>query len=282
MNYRSKHQGFDSTSLEASEERFKALVAATSSIIYSLSPDCSLMYELDARGFLKNAQEPISDWQSKKIYPDDLELVQSAIESAIQGKCIFQIEHRVVRADGNLGWVFSRAVPILDDRGEIAEWFGATTDTTDKKEAEHSLRTSKEKSEQQRRLYETITSGTPDLIYVFDLNYRFTYANIALLAMWGKSWDDSVGKTLLENGYEPWHAEMHEREIDTVKSTKKSIRGEVSFPHATLGRRVYDYIFTPVFDEFGEVEAVAGTTRDVTERKQWEQVLARVLKNFRQ
>jgi PAS domain S-box-containing protein len=128
--------------------------------------------------------------------------------------------------------------------------------------------------DRQKRIYETITSGTPDLMYVWDLDYRFTYVNSALLAMWGKTWDNAIGKTLLENGYEPWHAEMHEREIDQIKASKAPVRGEVSFPHATLGRRVYDYILTPVLNAQGEVEAVAGTTRDITERKQWEESLA--------
>jgi PAS domain S-box-containing protein len=132
----------------------------------------------------------------------------------------------------------------------------------------------REQSEQQKRIYETITSNTPDLMYVFGLDYRFTYVNNALLTMWGKTWENSVGKSLLENGYEPWHAEMHEREIDQIKASKQSIRGEVSFPHATLGRRVYDYILVPVIDQNGEVEAVAGTTRDITEHKQSQQLLA--------
>jgi PAS domain S-box-containing protein len=139
---------------------------------------------------------------------------------------------------------------------------------------QQALQESKEQSERQKRVYETIIAGTPDLMYVFGLDYRFTYANSALLSMWGKTWGNAVGKGLLENGYEPWHAEMHEWEIDQVKATKRPVRGEVSFPHATLGVRVYDYILTPVFNEQGEVEAVAGTTRDITERKQWEQALA--------
>jgi len=80
---------------------------------------------------------------------------------------------------------------------------------------------------------------------------------------------------LRENGYEEWHAQMHEREIDSIILTKQSVRGEVSFPHAVLGRRVYDYILIPVLNESGEVEAVAGTTRDVTERKQMEEALAK-------
>ncbi|WP_259067055.1 PAS domain S-box protein [Mucilaginibacter sp. X4EP1] len=132
------------------------------------------------------------------------------------------------------------------------------------------LREARELAEQQKRVYETITSGTPDLMYVFGLDYRFTYANSALLSMWGKSWENAIGKSLLENGYEPWHAEMHEREIDQIIATGQSIRGEVAFPHATWGKRIYDYIFIPVINGQGEVEAVVGTTRDVTERKQWE------------
>lgn len=118
------------------------------------------------------------------------------------------------------------------------------------------------------RLLEAITQNTPDLIYVFDLNYRFTYANNALLEMWGRTWEESIGKTLAEVGYEPWHAEMHMREIDQVIATKQSVRGEVSFPHATLGIRYYDYIFVPVLDYEGKVEAIAGTTRDVTNQIQ--------------
>jgi len=261
--------------IAASEERFKALVAATSDVIYSLSADWEVMRELDGRGFLKDTHEAITGWRSQNVYPDDMEMVNAAISEAIREKKIFQLEHRVLRADSTPGWTFSRAVPILDNKGEIIEWFGAASDITDRKQAEDSLREAKEQSEQQKRLYETITSATPDLMYVFGLDYRFTYANSALLTMWGKDWDNAVGKSLLENGYEPWHAEMHEREIDRVKATKQPIRGEVSFPHATLGTRVYDYIFTPVLNEQGEVEAIAGTTRDVTERKQWEESLAR-------
>ncbi|RYU89614.1 PAS domain S-box protein [Mucilaginibacter terrigena] len=260
--------------IAANEQRFRALVTATSDIIYSMSADWRVMRQLDGRGFLQDTREPTTHWQSKNIYPEDQEKVSAAINDSIRKKKIFELEHRVLRIDGTPGWTFSRAVPILDENGEIIEWFGTASDITERKQAEEALREAKERSEQQKRLYETITSGTPDLMYVFGLDYRFVYANSALLNMWGKTWENAVGKSLLENGYEPWHAEMHEREIDQVKATKQPVRGEVSFPHATLGRRVYDYILTPVFDEHGEVEAVAGTTRDVTERKQWEQSLA--------
>lgn len=271
-NFSNKNSSEERSAAET-ENRLKALIEATSDVVYSLSPDWTEMRELDGRGFLKDADAPITNWKSINVYPDDLDLVNATIEECIRDKKVFQLEHRVQRVDGTPGWTFSKAIPILDQKGEIIEWFGTAQDITLRKEAEEALQLAREKSDQQRRLYETITSSTPDLLYVFDLEYRFTYANRALLEMWGKSWEDSIGKRLLENGYEPWHAEMHEKEIEQIKNTKLPIRGEVSFPHAALGKRVYDYIFTPVLNKDGEVEAIAGATRDVTDRKKWEEGL---------
>jgi PAS domain S-box-containing protein len=135
-------------------------------------------------------------------------------------------------------------------------------------------------AERRRRLYEAILSTTPDLIYVFGLDHRFIYANAVLLQMWGRSWDEAIGKNCLELGYPDWHAEMHSREIEQVKASRQPIRGEVPF-HGTFGRRIYEYIFVPVLGPEGQVEAVAGTTRDVTERKQFEDDLLASEQRFR-
>ena len=161
----------------------------------------------------------------------------------------------------------------LKEEESITGVIVVVTDVTEKVET-------RKKIEEDKRLYETITQNTPDLIYAFDLNYRFTYANEALLKMWGCNWEDAIGKGMLELGYEPWHAEMHEREIDQVISTKKSIRGEVSFPHAQMGVRMYDYIFAPVINEKGEVEAITGTTRDISDIKSAQEELKKSEEQF--
>ncbi len=127
-------------------------------------------------------------------------------------------------------------------------------------------------SERQRRLYETVLTNTPDFVYVFSLDHKVLYANDALIKMWGRGHAGAIGKTFLEIGYEPWHAAMHDGEIDQVRATGQPIRGEVPFT-GTSGRRYYDYIFVPVIGADGEVEAVAGTTRDITERKEAERQL---------
>ncbi len=162
--------------------------------------------------------------------------------------------------------------PMRDAAGVVSGILSHGIDLTDRKRAEADLARVTAESERRRRLYETALSNTPDLVYVFDVDHRFTYANEALLALWGRTWDEAIGRTCLELGYEPWHAAMHDREIDQVVATRRPIRGEVPFT-GTNGRRIYDYIFVPVIGAGGEVEAVAGTTRDVTERKAMEDAL---------
>ncbi|MBS7229394.1 PAS domain-containing protein [Flavobacterium psychroterrae] len=156
-----------------------------------------------------------------------------------------------------------------------------TDDITERKQSEINLNDALASAQRQKRLHDSITNNTPDLVYVFSLNYKFIYANKALLTMWGKTEEDAIGRGLRENGYEEWHALMHEREIDEVVAEKRAVRGTVSFPHAELGSRIYDYILVPVFNEQGEVEAIAGTTRDITDIKRAEELLQQSETRFR-
>lgn len=128
--------------------------------------------------------------------------------------------------------------------------------------------------QRQTRLFEGIVSTTPDFVYVFDLRGRLLYANRRLLEVWGMSLPDAIGKTWRELGYEQWHHDKHMREFAQVVAAKRPIKGEVPFRAPLTGVfGVYEYIFTPVIGPDGEVEIIAGTTRDVTERKLAEEKL---------
>lgn len=205
---------------------------------------------------------------------------QSAEELALKALQSGNAEERIgpsilITKDGRELPVEGSAGPIRSSDGTVTGAVLVFRDISDRQHAAEVLRASKAQSEFQRRVYEAILTNTPDLAYVFDLQCRFTYANESLLKMWGLTWEQAIGKTCLELGYEPWHAEMHDREIAQVAATKQPIRGEVPFT-GTFGTRIYDYIMVPVLDENGEVSAVAGTTRDVTERSQAELAIAKL------
>ncbi|HET7730050.1 MAG TPA: PAS domain-containing protein [Usitatibacter sp.] len=127
-------------------------------------------------------------------------------------------------------------------------------------------------SDRQRRTYEVALSNTPDLVFIFDLQHRFVYANEALLAMWGVTREQAIGKTTRELGYPDWEVERHDREISEVVATRRPVRGAVPFEGAT-GLRVWDYIFAPVIGPDGDVVAIAGTARDATEQRATQEAL---------
>lgn len=122
------------------EERLRAFVTASSDATYRMSPDWTQMHHLQGKDSIADTTEPTCDWLSRYIHPDDQANVMSVIEKAVRTKSLFEAEHRVIRADGSLGWTFSRAVPLLDEQGEIVEWFGTATDVTARKKAEEELR----------------------------------------------------------------------------------------------------------------------------------------------
>ncbi|HEX8384857.1 MAG TPA: CheR family methyltransferase, partial [Rubricoccaceae bacterium] len=126
--------------LRESEKQYRALTSATSDVLYRMSPDWSEMRQLVGGGFLADTEAPRTDWAEGYIHPDDRLLVDTAIAEAIQTRGVFELEHRVWRADGTVGWTFSRAVPLLDEQGEVLEWFGAASDITARRQAEAEVR----------------------------------------------------------------------------------------------------------------------------------------------
>jgi len=134
--------------LQEGESRYKALATAGSYTVYRMSPDWTELRELEGRGFLTDSSAT-TEWYAQYLYPEDRPLIEKAIASAMRQKTLFELEHRVRRADGTVGWTLSRALPILSDKGEVIEWFGVATDVTDRRNVE----------ERYRHLFEIIDEG---------------------------------------------------------------------------------------------------------------------------
>lgn len=119
--------------------------------------------------------------------------------------------------------------------------------------------------EQSMRVFDTILSSSPDLSFTFDLDGRFTYINRALSELFELAPTKMIGKSFHDLDL-PNAVELQDQ-LDQVISTQKFFRGEMPYTSPSGQRSVYEYIFVPVLDTNGAVEAIAGTARNVTERK---------------
>jgi signal transduction histidine kinase/CheY-like chemotaxis protein len=117
-----------------------------------MSADWSEMRQLHGRDFIADTGNPSCNWLLEYIHPDDQPRVKATFNEAIRTKSVFELEHRVFRLDGTLGWTLSRAIPLLDADGKIVEWFGAASDVTERKRAEEELRRAKEVAEAATRV----------------------------------------------------------------------------------------------------------------------------------
>lgn len=122
------------SALRESEARFRAFVMASSDMVYRMNADWSDMVPLQNqnRNALVDSQNGDRLWLEAWVHPDDQAHALEEIQAAIRSKQIFELAHRVLRADGSIGWMMTRAVPLLDARGELAEWFGTASDITER------------------------------------------------------------------------------------------------------------------------------------------------------
>jgi nitrogen fixation negative regulator NifL len=73
------------------------------------------------------------------VHPEDREAVQQAWEASFKTR-IFDVQHRIMRADGSMRWVQGRMFPVRNAAGEIYRAATTLADITEQVEAEQSHR----------------------------------------------------------------------------------------------------------------------------------------------
>ncbi len=130
-------------SLEISEQRFRTLVAGTT----------SLVWETDAKGAFV---APQPGWESftgqtyqeyrgfggySAIHPDDSPSVAARWNAAVESRRSFNAEFRLWHTPGRqYRHVTSRGIPMMAADGEVVQWIGTITDATERRLLEERLR----------------------------------------------------------------------------------------------------------------------------------------------
>jgi PAS domain S-box-containing protein len=77
---------------------------------------------------------------TRTTHPEDIPRVLEKWGRDMADGKPYEDEMRLRRADGEYRWFLVRTVPLLDERGNIIEWYGTSTDIEDRKRAEDALR----------------------------------------------------------------------------------------------------------------------------------------------
>jgi len=151
-----------SDALAHSERRLGALVSASSQSLYALSADWGRMRLILGQGATAKTLPDNDNWKQELIHAEDRPLLERAITQAVALRDPLELELRALRPDGSARWMLMRAVPLLDAEGGIAEWFGAASDVTERRQAQEQLQ------QLTATLEERVRERTADLLLAED------------------------------------------------------------------------------------------------------------------
>jgi len=275
--------------LSMSEEGFCALVTASSEMVYRVSPDWSEMRYFYGRGFLANTESPNPTWFNEYVLPEDQPRVTAIINEAIRTKSTYQTEYRVRLADGSLGWIFSRAVPLLDANGEIVEWFGAASDITKRKEAESKLKETldnldqlvKERTEELQKAYDSLKKSEKSLAEAQEMAHIGSWERDS--ASNESNWSDEMYRIFglkpqeSKVNYDTFLSYVHPDDRDYIDNViKKALKRkpfDINFRIIRTNgeERIVHAKAEVIFDEKNNPVRVRGTTQDLTEYRRAEE-----------
>jgi PAS domain S-box-containing protein len=255
-------------SLRRSEERFRALVNASSDVVYHMSPDWSEMRQLDGKGFIADTGKPRRDWLNEYIDVADQSLVLRTIRDAVRTKSMFELEHRVRRIDGTMGWTYSRAVPLFDANGAIVEWFGAATDVTARREVEEKYRKLAQTLDAEVRARTRELQEQSD--QVRELSWQLLRSQDEERRHIARELHDSAGQTLTVLGINLAQlAQKAGRNAPELAGEAEQIQETVQQLHREIRTTSY-LLHPPLLDENGLYSAVSWYVQGLLERSDLE------------
>lgn len=254
--------------LRKSEEQFRMFVTASSDLIYHMNADWTQMYAMQSENFLSDIKSPTADWMSRYIPEEERENVRDAIDEAISNRHLFELEHRVLFSDGQVGWASSRAVPLFDKNGKIAEWFGVASNITAQKAFEDERNRNYLLLQQSE---EVASTGT----WVYDLtNEKLTWSD-GMYRLFNLKNDTVVYPDIYEKQAKAESKEAAMRIAQRIRSGVTEFEENLTI---TIGDsfKMLKVKATVIMDTDGHVLRVLGVDMDITASRQAEERLRQV------
>ncbi|MBW4631080.1 MAG: PAS domain S-box protein [Iphinoe sp. HA4291-MV1] len=197
-----------------------------------------------------------------------------ATRSTFENGHLYSQEYRIVRPDGEERWIWTRAIPLKSELGEVYRLFGVSEDITERKRATEALRESEER-------FRKLADEVPVLIWMDDANGLCTFLNQYCWEFTGRPFEELLG----EGWTQRIHPEDKQHCLEIYLSAFKNhqrFQYEFRYLRADGEYRWLINIGVPRFASNGSFIGYIGCCIDITERVQAEASLQQVQAELKQ
>lgn len=200
------------------------------------------------------------------VHPEDKPLLGQRVQIILSDHVPFSIDHRIIKSDGEVRYVNSRARMDLNEDGRPIRLYGILQDIT------HRI-----KREEELRIKDKAIASAISGIGMTDAEGKLIYANDALVKMWGyNNAKEMLGKSLPDfwegDGVFQTIADLKDRGWDKGENIGRKKDG--SLFHV-------EYSAHMINDQKGNPNVMFGSFFDITDRKKAEKELQESEEKFK-
>ncbi len=151
-------------------------------------------------------------------------------------------------------WILFSSIPLHDEQGRVTGLLGMDRDISERKQSENAIR-------EKEAFLRALLDASPDIVFLMSVDGHFLTVNKPLAESLGSSVEDVLGK----NGFDFLNEDLRSGRLKQFKvciETRQPVRWEDGRVTAW-----WDNSFYPILSKSGEVEAVAGYSKNITEEK---------------
>jgi len=246
--------------LEQSQRQFQSLIKNIPGIVYLCYYDEHWTMHYMVKEIEKISGYPASDFINNNvrsyasiIHPDDVDIVEQAIEEGISNNRAYEVEYRIIRKNGEIVWVYEKGqkVPGYDDK----IWLnGIIFDITKDKQTALALDIA---TEEWRVTFDAI----PHAVFLLNRECCIMKCNCGAEDLLGKKKKNLIGQRyckVIDGKEEP---SKHDPYMLMLKSGHKEsvIR--------SLGKKTVEFTISPILDQKGEIYGSVLLIIDVSNHK---------------
>jgi len=197
----------------------------------------------------------------KHIHPDDIELVNNTYNESVKNKQGYNVTHRIIRKNGEIGFVEERCLHELNTKGEVIRSIGTVHDITKIKQVENDL-----------MLAKNVFENMHDSVIITDSKQNIVSVNEAFTKLTGYNDDEVIGNNprILSSG---WHDDTFYKTIWDEVSKNGQWEGEIVDRKKNGKTFTSELKISSVFNEEGTLTNYLAISSDISRKKEQEKLI---------